>query len=446
MALDFPLGIGDQSAYTISLTAMEDGLGDDLSAAVCSLEYINTWLTWSVAQRHSVPNVDSDALASCILALSFNTLANGLFLAAAQHAPVDSNLLFCIGSTVEELVSIPGVLAFTTASEALAQAASCDKRKEKEPPILGPSSAPPPCPQCSSKHPPSKPLMSTKLTTVWIVALAAHLPAPTPLSKCKHPSKEEALISMARVFPSANPASLTNAQAAVSGELPHVTPAEASHIKQRCFTTHGPSHHQVVIYASSPIVWKVDKVSNQINDLLVKSKWTICVSSVVETQGALSLETTLIPDVNDLKVFESLFANAQKAPDSELWCEVPTSKSCLKICNFPYHGLKPTCGNYGHLLPVSGTTMYEILMKSPLGGMIHLYEDHLPCLSRNSHTSDLGTMWFDIHDSCSSLSMKNLIGKSFIYGRHHLVITPTEKYIGLAWCTRCWWFSHRSDA
>ena len=42
MALDFPPGIGDQLAYTISLTVMEDGLGDDLSAAVRSLEYINT--------------------------------------------------------------------------------------------------------------------------------------------------------------------------------------------------------------------------------------------------------------------------------------------------------------------------------------------------------------------------------------------------------------------
>ena len=34
MALDFPPGIGDQSAYAISLTVMEDGLRDDLSAAV----------------------------------------------------------------------------------------------------------------------------------------------------------------------------------------------------------------------------------------------------------------------------------------------------------------------------------------------------------------------------------------------------------------------------
>ena len=119
MALDFPPGIGDQLAYTISLTVTEDGLGDDLSAAVHSLEYINTWLTWLVAQRCSVLNVDSDALTSCILMLSSNVLANGLFLAATQHAPVDSDILFCIGSTIEELLSIPGVLVFTTASEAL---------------------------------------------------------------------------------------------------------------------------------------------------------------------------------------------------------------------------------------------------------------------------------------------------------------------------------------
>ena len=124
MALDFPSGIGDQSAYAISLIAMEDGLRDNLSAAVQSLEYINTWLTWLVAQRHSVPDVNCDVLASRILALSSNALANTLFLVAAQHAPADSDLLFRISSTVEELVNIPGVLAFTTASEALAQAAS----------------------------------------------------------------------------------------------------------------------------------------------------------------------------------------------------------------------------------------------------------------------------------------------------------------------------------
>ena len=383
MAVDFPPGIGDQSVWAISLKATEEGLGDDLSAAIRSLEYINTWLTWSVAQRRSVPDVDSDALASCILALSSNTIANGLFAAAAQRAPADSNLLFRISSTVEELVNIPGVLAFTTASEALARAASRDKGKEKEPLVPGPSCAPSPCPQCSSRCPPAKPIMPVKLTAARVAALAAHLPAPTPLGKRKHPSKEKAL-----VFPSANPSSLTNAQAAVSGDPPRITPAEAARTKQKRYTTHGQSRHQVVVYVSPPIVWKVDKVTNQINDLLVKSKRTVRVSSVSETQGTLSLETTIVPDAADLKVFESLFANAQKAPDGKLQCKVPTSKSCLKICDFPYHGLKPTRGDHGRLLPVPGTTLYEILMKSPLGGMIHLYKGHPPRLSRNSRTSD----------------------------------------------------------
>ena len=57
---------------------------------------------------------------------------------------------------------------------------------------------------------------------------------------------------------------------------------------------------------------------NQINDLLVKSKRTVCVSSVKETQGALALEASTVPDADDLKVFEFLFANMQKAPDREL--------------------------------------------------------------------------------------------------------------------------------
>ena len=111
----------------------------------------------------------------------------------------------------------------------------------------------------------------------------AHLPASTLLDKCKHPFKEEALVGMAQVFLSVNPTSLMNAQAAVSGKSPHVTPTKAACIKQRHFTTHSPSRRQVVVYASPPIMWKVGKVSNQINDLLVKSKQTICVSLVIET-------------------------------------------------------------------------------------------------------------------------------------------------------------------
>ena len=146
MAVDFPPGIRDQSVWAISLRATEEGLSDDLSATVRSLKYINTWLTWLVAQKCSVPDVDSDALASRILALSSNAIANRLFTAATQRAPADSDLLFRIDSTVEELVNIPGVLAFTTTSEALAQAASHNKGKEKEPPVSGLSSTlfPPP--------------------------------------------------------------------------------------------------------------------------------------------------------------------------------------------------------------------------------------------------------------------------------------------------------------
>ena len=120
MAVDYPPGIGDESAYAISLTVTEDGLSDDLSAAVQSLKYINTWLIWLVAQRRSILDVDSDALVSCILVLSSNVISNSLFTLAAQCVPADSDLLFRISSTIEELVNIPGILAFTTAFKALA--------------------------------------------------------------------------------------------------------------------------------------------------------------------------------------------------------------------------------------------------------------------------------------------------------------------------------------
>jgi hypothetical protein len=158
MAVDFPDGLGDDSAYAVGLTATEVGLGDDLSAVSRSLKYISTWLTWSASKQHPVPDVDSDEISSNILALTQTALSLGLIGSAAGRAPGDSDFLVRLGSSVEELVNIPGVLAFTTASEAIAAAAAASKGPAELPPT-----APPPRPPRSSKRPPPRPIPA-KLT------------------------------------------------------------------------------------------------------------------------------------------------------------------------------------------------------------------------------------------------------------------------------------------
>ena len=136
-----------------------------------------------------------------------------------------------------------------------------------------------------------------------------------------------------------------------------------------------------------------------------------------------------------------LYATVSKGLEAVSGCACHGKRSRSTV----YHGLKSIQEDHGHLLSILEMMLKEILMKSSLGGMIHLYEDHLPCFSCNSYILDSGTMWFDIHDFCDGLFLKNLVGGSFTYGRHCLAIAPAEKCISLTQCTQCWWFGHCSD-
>ena len=67
------------------------------------------------------------------------------------------------------------------------------------------------------------------------------------------------------------------------------------------------------------------------------------------------------------------------------------------------------------------------------------------CLSRNSLRSDMGTVWFNIHDTRGGLKLQALAGRTFMYGKYRLTVGPAEKRVGVPQCTRCWRFGHRSD-
>jgi hypothetical protein len=73
------------------------------------------------------------------------------------------------------------------------------------------------------------------------------------------------------------------------------------------------------------------------------------------------------------------------------------------------------------------------------------HENSRPRLTRVTPRSDVGTLWFDIEDSRAGLQMRNLVGRSFMYGHHRLTISPALKHVGVPQCTRCWRFGHPAN-
>ena len=137
----------------------------------------------------------------------------------------------------------------------------------------------------------------------------------------------------------------------------------------------------------------------------------------------------------------------QKAPETELRVEIPTSKSCLKICDLIYYGLTPKRDEKtGKLVPLTVDQVATILDSSPFAKDFRYYENSLPRLSKNAGNFDTCTIWVDIADSCAGRNLRNLVGRSFIYGRHRLVLAPAERHTGVPQCDHCWRFGHKGNA
>ena len=126
--------------------------------------------------------------------------------------------------------------------------------------------------------------------------------------------------------------------------------------------------------------------------------------------------------------------------------EVPTSKSSLKINDFPFFGLTPKQNEKGQLLSLTKEQLRTILNQSPFAKEFSFYENSGPRLTRNTPRSDTGTLWFDIEDSKSGLNMRSLVNHVFMYGKHRLVIAPAVKHVGVPQCNRCWRFRHPPNA
>ena len=210
--------------------------------------------------------------------------------------------------------------------------------------------------------------------------------------------------------------------------------------RQKKFTTQGRSRKSVAIYTSPLFEWKLDNTFNQINGRLGNAKREIRIVAVKSSRGVLALSTTDISDDKDLAIFDSLFREilAEKVPTTEMRVEVPTLKSSLKINDFPFFGLTPKWNEKKQLR--------TILNQSPFAKEFSFYENSSPRLTRNTPRSDTGTLWFDIEDSKSGLNMRSLVNCAFMYGKHHLVIAPAVKHVGVPQCNRCWRFGHPSNA
>jgi len=194
---------------------------------------------------------------------------------------------------------------------------------------------------------------------------------------------------MAKSFPASTTIALQQATSAVTGRQLQGTPSEAKHARQEKFTTQGRSHKLVAIYTSPLFEWKLDNTFNQINGHLGNAKQEIRVVAVKSSRRVLALSTTDISDDKDLAIFNSLFCEilAEKAPITEMRVKVPTSKSSLKINDFPFFGLTPKWNEKGQLLSLTKKQLCTILNQSPFTKEFSFYENSGPRLTRNTpHT------------------------------------------------------------
>ena len=375
---------------------------DDFTAAQASLSNIADLINWSKQQAREIAPSLMDNLCEHTLALVRDLTDLGALSKYAERDELNVRTSE-IGSIVSDLVNVPGVADFSVAPENIASAQrSSSKGKAPETPAVvkgkGKAKAqpkpkpPPPVPHATR---PTRPLPA-KLAAAreavgqpanpWIVAGTKR--------KSAEARQEETLIALAQKFPSSTTISLRQASSALGGRPLSPTPSQARKKKQRRYTTQGRSRKQVTVYTSPAFPWNAATVFNQINGHLGNAKRSIRVTGIESNRRGISLTTTSVLDDTDLAVFLSLFTNqlANSAPETEIRVEVPHSKSSLKIVDFPYFGLTPEKDEKGKLKPLTTEQLTTILNSSPFAKEFNFYENSGPHLSRNSASSDSGTL------------------------------------------------------
>jgi hypothetical protein len=185
-----------------------------------------------------------------------------------------------------------------------------------------------------------------------------------------------------------------------------VAPSDSERAKARCkrSTTHGPSRKEVVVITSLPTHWPNKPVVGLLNSYLGTHGRAI--RAVTETWnhlGGLALMCDVLPVEADIQVMHAYFDAAAKRicedNTTETQVEVGSSKSFLRIPDFPYFGARLTYDTKGEPIPITPLQVKEILLASKWKDTIHLYQGAMPCLVRNSRKSDTCTVFFDIYNS-----------------------------------------------
>jgi hypothetical protein len=220
---------------------------------------------------------------------------------------------------------------------------------------------------CSRKRP--LPSDAKSFTTAASVAVA--LPQPSPPKRRKGAAAAQAgLVQMAKSFPSAPTAAIVHAQQVVSGAA-IIALSDSDRAKARCkrSTTHGPSRKEVVVITSPPTHWPDKLVVGPLNSYLGTHGRAI--RAITETWnhlGGLALVCDILLVEADIQVMHTYFDAAAKRihedDTTKTRVEVGSSKSFLRIPDFPYFGAKLTYDTKGEPIPVTPLQVKEILLAS----------------------------------------------------------------------------------
>ena len=223
-----------------------------------------------------------------------------------------------VGSTMTQLISTPGIAAFTTVPEALQaakdkpaappSAGNQPKMKSRPGRTPGNTAQPPPVPH--SMRPP-RPTPS-KLASARAEADTRPQTWTPVTNKRKAPNQEEAIIALAKTFPTSTSVTIQQAAATIARPSSSGASYNDRKVKIRKSTTLGRSRKQVTVFTSPPFKWVEDVVYNQINGRLGNAKRSIRVTSVESSRGGLSLATSFFLFFYFF-IFNNLYSGASEA-------------------------------------------------------------------------------------------------------------------------------------
>ena len=258
------------SSDLVFMGGRADSMNQDFKAATTLLDAITDLLNWTTVNQRNLAPSSADELCSHLMPL-INTVCNlSLF---ERFLSCDSETGAChssVGASLSQLISTPGIVAFTTIPEAL-QAAKEPKAKPRPRHAPGNTARPPPVPH-SMRPPRSTP---SKLTTAHAENDSCPQAWTPVLNKRKAPNQEEAIIALAKTFSASTSVMIQQAAATIARSSSSGGSYNDRKVKIRKSTTLGRSRKQVTVFTSPPYKWAEDVVYNQINGRLGNTKRSI---------------------------------------------------------------------------------------------------------------------------------------------------------------------------